>query len=121
WMGCGADANPLPRSKVELCEKYGKELAHAVDEVLQGDLVPVTGNFGSGYKTIPLAFAALPPKEKWQEDSLSKETARRNRALRILKTLQTNGKLDEQYDRYPVQVWKLGGQLTWIALGGEVV
>ena len=30
WSGCGGDANPLPRSKIELCKKYGKELADAV-------------------------------------------------------------------------------------------
>ena len=33
WMGCGGDANPLPRSKVELCKKYGRELADAVEDV----------------------------------------------------------------------------------------
>src|SRR5438132_933458 len=32
WIGCGADANPLPRSKIELCQKYGRELADAVED-----------------------------------------------------------------------------------------
>src|SRR5205823_1026696 len=44
WTGCGGDANPLPRSKLELCKKYGKELADAVDLVLGGKTTPVTGN-----------------------------------------------------------------------------
>src|SRR5206468_84543 len=39
WIGCGADANPLPRSKVSLCQKYGRELASAVDGVLDGEVV----------------------------------------------------------------------------------
>ena len=43
WTGCGGDANPLPRSKIELCQKYGKELADAVEAVLDGKLTPVDG------------------------------------------------------------------------------
>ncbi len=35
WSGCGGDANPLPRRKLELCQKYGMELAAAVDDVLR--------------------------------------------------------------------------------------
>src|SRR5207249_10161500 len=34
WIGCGGDANPLPRSKIELCQKYGRQLADAVVKVL---------------------------------------------------------------------------------------
>ena len=44
WIGCGADANPLPRNKLELCEKYGRELAEAVERVLNGRLTPISGN-----------------------------------------------------------------------------
>jgi len=32
---CGGDQNPLPRRKVELCEKYGKMLADAVEAALK--------------------------------------------------------------------------------------
>ena len=31
------------------------------------------------------------------------------------------GKIPDQYPYYPVQVWRFGDQLTWVALGGEVV
>src|SRR5262249_4833926 len=30
-------------------------------------------------------------------------------------------KLAEEYPHYPIQVFRLGDQVTWIALGGEVV
>jgi hypothetical protein len=33
-VGCGADQNPMPRRKVEFCQKYGEMLAAAVEEVL---------------------------------------------------------------------------------------
>jgi hypothetical protein len=32
-----------------------------------------------------------------------------------------NGKIPDHYPHYPVQVWRFGDQLTWVALGGEVV
>lgn len=121
WMGCGADANPLPRGKVELCEKYGKELARAVDDVLGQDMVPVTGTLAARYATIPLPLAPLPPKEKWQADALSKAHGIRNRAVRLLKLLEKDGKLEDHYPHYPIAVWRLGDKVLWIALGGEVV
>jgi hypothetical protein len=31
------------------------------------------------------------------------------------------GNLEHEYPYYPVQAWRLGDQLIWIALGGEVV
>jgi len=39
---CGGDQNPLPRRKVELCEKYGHMLADAVEEALKLPLQSVT-------------------------------------------------------------------------------
>ena len=38
----------------------------------------------------------------------------------MLKQLE-KGKIPDQYPHYPVQVWRFGDQLTWVALGGEVV
>lgn len=35
--------------------------------------------------------------------------------------LADTGKITENYPHYPVQVWKLGNQITWVGLGGEVV
>ena len=42
--GCGADQNPIPRRSVELAEKYGGELAVAVDEVLASPMHVVEGD-----------------------------------------------------------------------------
>jgi hypothetical protein len=121
WIGCGADANPLPRGKVELCQKYGRELAQAVDDTLRGELTPVRGPCAARYTTIPLPFDKLPTKEMLAADMLSKQHTRRNRAVRLMRILEKGGKLDEKYPDYPVQVWRLGDQLLWVALGGEVV
>jgi hypothetical protein len=121
WTGCGGDANPLPRSKVELCEKYGRELADAVEDVLSGKMTPIQGNGVARYATIALPFDELPGKDKLTADALSKQFAVRKRAERLLKVLSDGEKIDDHYRHYPVQVWNLGSEVTWVALGGEVV
>ncbi|HJT76861.1 MAG TPA: neutral/alkaline non-lysosomal ceramidase N-terminal domain-containing protein [Gemmataceae bacterium] len=121
WIGCGADANPLPRSKLELCEKYGRELADAVEAVLGGPMTPVSGPFTARYETIALPLGALPSKQQWKAEMLSKQVAVRRRAARMLHALENGGKIADHYRDYPVQVWRLGGEVLWVALGGEVV
>jgi len=120
WIGCGADANPLPRSKIELCEQYGKELAGAVEDVLTGKSSSLTAKLTSRYAEIELPFDTIPGKDWWQADALSKTHAVQARANRMLKLLDA-GKIPDKYPYYPVQIWRFGDQLTWIALGGEVV
>lgn len=120
WIGCGGDANPLPRSKIELCEKYGKELAAAVTDTLAEKMAPLSARLTTRYREIPLGFDAIPGKEKWEMDAGSKNIAVANRAKRMLEYLNT-GKIPDHYPNYPVQVWKFGNELTWVSLGGEVV
>jgi hypothetical protein len=121
WTGCGGDANPLPRSKVELCEKYGRALADAVNGVLETRMTAVEGGVKARYATIAIPFGELPDKAKLSADMLSKNHALRKRAERLYKILEAGKKIDDHYRHYPVQVWRLGGQVTWVALGGEVV
>lgn len=120
WMGCGADANPLPRGKVELCKKYGRELADAVEDTLSGRMTPINGDGAAKYATIALSFDKLPSRAQWESERHSKQHSARNRAERYLKLLDRGEKIDNQYRYYPVQTWRLG-ELTWVALGGEVV
>jgi neutral ceramidase len=120
WMGCGADANPLPRGTVELCKKYGRELADAVEDTLAGHLTPVAGASAATYTTIALPFDKLPSRAQWELERRSKQHSVRNRAEHYLKMLDRGDKIDNQYRYYPIQTWRLG-ELIWIALGGEVV
>jgi hypothetical protein len=121
WIGCGGDANPSPRGSVALCRKHGLELAEAVETVLNGKMQTLSGGFASSYGLIDLPFDHLPTKEKLQNDLRSKNASEARRAVRLLKALERDGKLNDCYRYYPVQVWRIGRDLLWIALGGEVL
>jgi hypothetical protein len=121
WMGCGGDANPLPRSKVELCRKYGKELAVAVEDVLTGRMTPIAGVASARYATVALPLDKVLTAEQLAAERSSKQFAVRRRAERLIAQLVEKGKIDDHYRHYPVQVWRLGDGPTWVALGGEVV
>jgi neutral ceramidase len=120
WSGCGADANPDPRRSIELCERHGKELAVAVEEVLSGKTAEITAPVAAKYQEVKLSYGPIPGKESWQADAKSKAHAVRIRAEKMLQRLET-GQIPDHYPHYPVQAWRFGDQLTWVALGGEVV
>jgi hypothetical protein len=121
WSGCGGDANPQPRGSVELCQQHGRELAEAINAVLARPMTPIAGRFTARYATVALSFGTLPSKEKYRADLEDKNPSVRRRAARLLNTLDKDGRLDDKYPSYPVQVWRLGDGPLWIALGGEVV
>jgi hypothetical protein len=121
WMGCGGDANPLPRSKLALCKKYGQELADAVEDVLASRMTRLRGACTARYAEIALPYDRVPSKDRLTADARSRNPAERKRAAHWLKVLETASRIDDRYRHYPVQVWRLGGQVTWAALGGEAV
>jgi hypothetical protein len=117
--GCGADQNPLPRRTVELAQKYGRELATAVDTVLGKAMTPLSGKIETAYREVDLPFSQLPTQKQLESDLNDKHDYVVARARMLLKQLNAIGKLAETYP-YPVEVWRLG-PLTLVALGGEVV
>jgi hypothetical protein len=120
WAGCGADQNPLPRRTVALAEDYGRQLADAVGAVLKAEMKPITGTLSAAYAEIELPFADLPSRDQLLKDTLSDNRYVAARAKALLKEVEQKGSLRGTYP-YPVQVWQLGPDLTWVALGGEVV
>ncbi|GBD37100.1 Neutral ceramidase [bacterium HR36] len=121
WTGCGGDANPHPRGSLELAQKHGRELADAVADVLRRELTPIRGHFRAAYSTISLPLDKLPSKEELQAQSLSKTHAVQARAKLLLRLWEMQSKLDDHYPHYPVQIWRLGDDIGWIMLGGEVL
>ena len=120
WQGCGGDQNPLPRRKNELTEEYGRQLAAGVDAVIKAPMKEVKPALKTAYTEIDLPLADLPSREEIVKDTMAKDKFIASRAKHLLKQLDEKGSLRQTYP-YPVQAWQLGDNVTWIALGGEVV
>lgn len=120
WAGCGADQNPLPRRTVALAEDYGKQLAAGVEAVLKERMHPVDAKLSAAYSEVKLPYGELPGREQLAKDALSDNKYVATRARALLEKWNKEGPLQADYP-YPVQLWKLGQDLEWITLGGEVV
>jgi hypothetical protein len=117
---CGADANPMPRRTVELAEHYGKIVAAAVDQVVHGKMKPVNGPLTAAFESVDLPFQKAPSREELEARTHSKNALEERHARLMLQILDRDGKLPDHHT-YPIQVWKFGNDMTFIALGGEVV
>ncbi|NLE36643.1 MAG: hypothetical protein GX621_01305 [Pirellulaceae bacterium] len=117
FQGCGADQNPLPRRSVELCQEYGERLADAVEQVLARPMRPLDPSLAMQFASINLPFD--PPSHE-EFAKLAAEGRNKRWARRILELLDSGETLPTEA-MLPVQVWRLGDEQLWIALGGEVV
>jgi neutral ceramidase len=119
FQGAGADQNPLPRRTVPLAQQYGRELAAAVDRVLNEDMRKLEPSISAAYSEVDLTFSTPPDKEALMLIEKEAPGYRQRWAASQLKILRNTGSLLTSYP-YPVQVWKLGDQSVMI-MGGEVV
>lgn len=117
---CGADANPVPRHTVELASDYGDIIAIAVDQVLHAKMRPINGPITAAFVSVDLPFQKAPSREELETRSHSKNALEQRHARLMLQILDRDGKLPDHHS-YPIQVWKFGKDMTFIALGGEVV
>jgi len=120
WAGCGADQNPLPRQKVELSQEYGRQLAAAVDRTLTGGMRPIEGKLTAAYAEIDLPFERLPTQAELEQQAASSNKFEAQRAKMLLDKIAAGKPLRPNYP-YPVQTWRLGDELLFVTLGGEVV
>lgn len=118
--GCGGDQNPLPRRSIELTEKYGRELAHAVKSVATGDLDEMKGPITAQFREVDLPLSEPPSREELVNQSQSDNPYIRGRAEALLPKFDAKGGLDTTYP-YPIQIWDFSSGHRIIALGGEVV
>jgi hypothetical protein len=118
--GCSGDQNPYPRRTMELAQTHGKSLATSVEAALTTNMKRLTGPIHAAYREIPLAYDKLPTKEQLLEEQKSSDKWKATHATRVLQRMADEGPLPTTYP-YPVQVLRLGNDLTWVTLGGEVV
>jgi neutral ceramidase len=69
---------------------------------------------------VELEFHQLPTKEQLQADLKNSSRYTRGRAKLLLSEWERDGSLPKSWP-YPIQVWKLGKSINWVALGGELV
>jgi hypothetical protein len=105
---------------VALAKAYGQILGAAVDEVLSAKMSAVAGPLETAYGMVDLPFHTVPSRAQLELDLKSTEAYQRWRAKRMLAILDKGAQLPDRY-AYPIQVWRFGPSLTFIALGGEVV
>ena len=119
FQGCGSDQSAAPRGTVELCRQRGQDLAAAVEAVLEKPMRPVSPRFRGAFEFVSLDFGEQPTKAELE--AAAKGADYRARWARRLVAESAAGKtFASGYPEYPVQVWKLGADQLWIALGGEV-
>ncbi|MFT5467385.1 MAG: neutral ceramidase [Verrucomicrobiales bacterium] len=120
WAGCGADQNPLPRRTVNYAEKYGAELAQAVEDVLAAPMHPLKPELSPQYREIDVKLQQLPDAAALAEKAKSTNRFEVARAKLLQRQMEERGAIDGVYP-YPIGVWKIGGEIDFIHLGGEVV
>jgi neutral ceramidase len=117
--GCGADANPRPRGARALVNQHGEALAAAVTEGLAGG-EPIAGPLVCAAETVELPFAPPPDRAEWEIRAVAGDAYVRRHAALMLDAIARHGRLPASQPD-PIAVWRLGRQLTLVALGGEVV
>lgn len=118
--GCGGDANPEPRGKLEFARQHGLELAGAVGRTLSRKRETVQGTIKTILEHADLPFAPPPTVADFEKRLGDKNIFVQRHARHHLDLLKRGDKLPTSYP-CPVQVWQFGKDLTLVALGGEVV
>lgn len=120
FNACGADQNPLPRRKLELCENYGRMLSDAVEEVLSDRMDPLKKGINTAFSFIDLSYEEIVTREKLLPVADGPPSVQSRWARRMVNLIDEGVVFPSSYP-YPVQVWEFGRELLLIAIGGESV
>lgn len=115
---CGGDQNPNPRGTLEHAQRYGQSLAEEVSRLLGERLRPVRGPIRTAFLNAELAFA--PHTREQFQARLNDPNPHRARHARLMLRAYEEGR-PIRSTPYPVQAIRFDGDLTLVALGGEVV
>src|SRR5262249_18130968 len=117
---CGGDQNPLPRRSVELCRRYGRSLADAVQDALKGPLRPVNPTLRSAFTYVDLPYLKVVDRGDLTAPARHANPVRAPWAARLLRQLDAGAVFPPSYP-YPVHAWRLGDDTLFIGLGAEAV
>ncbi len=116
--GCGADANPEPRTGIPGVRILGFELADAVTRALEDKLSPIHGELRCALRKTDLPFKNFRPK---QVEALATGTDIVGlMAKQMFSVLSSGATLRSTYPAH-IAVWTFGEDLTLVAFPSETV
>lgn len=119
-IGCGADANPAPRTGIELAERHGQSLAAEVDRLLTANQFrPVSKGPDCRSSIIGLPYDAPSTIDQWRE-KIDEPKFEGYRAQLQVARYNAEGSLPSDL-QYRIVTWSFGDDLAMIFLPGEVV
>lgn len=119
-QGCGGDQKAYPQRDLEFTKHYGKSLAMSVRGALAAERRPVRGPLRCVKEEVDLEFAEPPGREELESRLEADDRYVRRHAKHLLDELDEEGELP-RYHPYPIQAIGFGGDLTMVALTGEVL
>ncbi len=125
-QNCGGDANPLPRIRgkdveaTELASMYGHILAEAVCQVIAGTMKPLGGPIRAAMGETELELQPGIPLEELKQRAPNLVGMPKREFEHFIRQYETLGSLPDRV-KYPIQVWRIGADFTFIALTGETV
>lgn len=119
-IGCGADANPEPRTSYEAAVQHSMQMVDAVKRVLESkDLAELPAP-----SKVQFGMVGLEPEHPTQDQLKKAVESSDPNEVRWAKKMQqirlAMGRLPESIP-LPVHVWTFGDLLSWVFMGGEVV
>lgn len=117
-LGCGADANPEPRLKLEYTTMHGTQIANQVDSLLGAKLKPVASVPRGRVKTIQLPYHHVPNIEEFVAQT--KERGSKGYFAKLALDKIARGEEIPKSLTYPVMTWTFGNDLSMVFLPGEV-
>ena len=125
-QNCGGDANPLPRIRgkdveaTELASMYGKILAEAVRQVIAGTMIPLAGPIRAAMGETELELQPGIPLEELKQRVPNLSGMPKREFEHFIRQYETLGSPPDRV-KYPIQVWHIEPDFTFIALTGETV
>lgn len=125
-QNCGGDANPLPRIRgkdveaTELASMYGKILAEAVRQVIAGTMKPLSGPIRAAMGETELLLQPGIPLDELKQRVPNLTGMPKREFEHFIRQYETLGSPPDRV-KYPIQVWRIGADFTFIALTGETV
>ena len=118
--GCGADANPEPRSTAdqeEWTKRHGQSLGNEVLKVISGPMRPITGPLGTEFAFVDLSLQKALSREELEQEQGPYRVYQKGLMLAALDRGET---LPTKFAA-PISVWQFGDCLTLVGLPEETV